>query len=176
MFFFCPFRFRLFGFYDIRFKIFHNISGIVCDRNCFRYFVIYNYISSTSSFSLIFPNGSYWSQGIVPHLKDEGKNALAKEMGFSVPFTTFGSDDQPDNPLTKLARAYSDEGKVSVTSFPLPSQQWQDDLTSALLNYVQGGGKWSDFENAFTSGWKKDWDNNKSVLGMLPESKAFDAK
>lgn len=61
MFFFCPFRFRLFEFYDIRFKIFHNISGIVCDRNCFRYFVIYNYISSTSSFSLIFPNGSYWS-------------------------------------------------------------------------------------------------------------------
>ncbi|RSX54579.1 ABC transporter substrate-binding protein [Bifidobacterium samirii] len=107
---------------------------------------------------------------------DEGKNALAKEMGFSVPFTTFGNNDQPDNPLTKLARAYADEGKPSVTSFPLPSQQWQDDLTSALLNYVQGGGEWSDFEDAFTSGWKKDWDNNKSVLGMLPESKAFDAQ
>lgn len=106
---------------------------------------------------------------------DEGKNALSKEMSFSVPFTTFGDDDQPENPLTKLARSYADEGKKSVTSFPLPSQQWQDDLTSALLNYVQGGGQWSDFESAFTNGWKKDWDNNKSVLGMLPESKAFDA-
>ena len=86
MFFFCPFRFRLFEFYDIRFKIFHNISGIVCDRNCFRYFVIYNYISSTSSFSLIFPNGSYWSQGIVPHLNE---NLTSSKVGFFFIFTRF---------------------------------------------------------------------------------------
>lgn len=86
MFSFCPFRFRLFEFYDIRFKIFHNISGIVCDRNCFRYFVIYNYISSTSSFSLIFPNGSYWSQGIVPHLNE---NFTSSKVGFFFIFTRF---------------------------------------------------------------------------------------
>ena len=107
---------------------------------------------------------------------DEGKQALSKEMGFSVPFTTFGDDDQPKNPLTKIARSYSEDGKQSVTSFPLPSAQWQDDLTSALISYAQGGADWSGFEKAFTEGWKTDWANNEKVLGMLPEATAFDAK
>ena len=107
---------------------------------------------------------------------DEGKQALSKEMGFSVPFTTFGDDDQPENPLTKIARSYSEDGKQSVTSFPLPSAQWQDDLTSALISYAQGGADWSGFEKAFTEGWKTDWANNEKVLGMLPEATAFDAK
>ena len=73
-------------FYDIWLKIFHNISGIVCDRNCFRYFVIYNYISSTFSFSLIFPNVSYWSQGIVSHLNE---NFTSSKVGFFFIFTRF---------------------------------------------------------------------------------------
>ena len=107
---------------------------------------------------------------------DEGKQALSKEMGFSVPFTTFGDDDQPENPLTKIARSYSEDGKQSVTSFPLPSAQWQDDLTSALISYAQGGADWSGFEKAFTEGWKTDWANNEKVLGMLPEATDFDAK
>ncbi len=105
---------------------------------------------------------------------DEGKQALSKEMGFSVPFTTFGDDDQPENPLTKIARSYSEDGKQSVTSFPLPSAQWH--LTSALISYAQGGADWSGFEKAFTEGWKTDWANNEKVLGMLPEATAFDAK
>ena len=107
---------------------------------------------------------------------DKGKEIMSKGMGFAVPFTTFGDDDQPENPLTKIARSYSEDGKQSVTSFPLPSAQWQDDLTSALISYAQGGADWSGFEKAFTEGWKTDWANNEKVLGMLPEATAFDAK
>lgn len=105
---------------------------------------------------------------------DEGKETLSKEMGFSVPFTTFGDDNQPDNPLTVAARAYDKEGKPSVRSFTVPSQQWQDNMTNALTDYAQGNGDWSAFEKAFVDGWKSEWANNEKVLGMLPESKAFD--
>ena len=48
---------QAFEFYDIWLKIFHNISGIVCDRNCsLGISVIYNYISS----HLLFPDISKW--------------------------------------------------------------------------------------------------------------------
>ena len=49
---------------------------------------------------------------------NEAKKILSKDMGFSVPFTTFTDDYQPDNPLTEAARAYSNDGKTEVRSSP----------------------------------------------------------
>ena len=68
---------------------------------------------------------------------NEAKKILSKDMGFSVPFTTFTDDYQPDNPLTEAARAYSNDGKTEVRSFTIPDQQWQDDIASALVEYTQ---------------------------------------
>ncbi len=48
---------------------------------------------------------------------NEAKKILSKDMGFSVPFTTFTDDYQPDNPLTEAARAYSNDGKTEVRSY-----------------------------------------------------------
>ncbi|KFJ03670.1 ABC transporter substrate-binding protein [Bifidobacterium subtile] len=105
---------------------------------------------------------------------DEGKESLSKEMGFSVPFTTFDNDKyQPANPLTTAARAYAKEGKPSAQSFTVPSQQWQDDLANALTEYAQGTGKWSKFESAYVGGWQKEWQNNQKVLGLLPQVEPF---
>jgi raffinose/stachyose/melibiose transport system substrate-binding protein len=101
----------------------------------------------------------------------EGKKVLSQEMGFSAPFTTFTDSDQPANPLTTAARAYAKAGKPEVRSFPLPSPQWQEDLTNALTEYAQGTGKWSTFESKFTKGWQSEWAHNKSELGLLPEAK-----
>jgi raffinose/stachyose/melibiose transport system substrate-binding protein len=103
----------------------------------------------------------------------EGKEILSKEMGFSVPFTTFTDSDQPSNPLTTAARAYQKAGKNDVRSFPLPSPQWQEDLTSALTEYAQGTGTWAKFSSTFTEEWKSEWAHNKSELGLLPESQKF---
>ena len=88
---------------------------------------------------------------------NEAKKILSKDMGFSVPFTTFTDDYQPDNPLTEAARAYSNDGKTEVRSFTIPDQQWQDDIASALVEYTQGTGKWDKVQSAFVDGWSTEW-------------------
>ena len=35
---------------------------------------------------------------------DEGKKVMSQDMGFAVPSTAYGDEDQPDNPLTAAAR------------------------------------------------------------------------
>ena len=107
---------------------------------------------------------------------NEAKKILSKDMGFSVPFTTFTDDYQPDNPLTEAARAYSNDGKTEVRSFTIPDQQWQDDIASALVEYAQGTGKWDKVQSAFVDGWSTEWNNNEESLGSVPEAQKFDAK
>lgn len=107
---------------------------------------------------------------------DEAKQILAKDCGFSVPFTTFGDDEQPDNPLTVAAKAYTDEGKTEVRSFTIPNQQWQDDIANALIEYAQGTGDWSAVEDAFVNGWAEEWANNEDSLGMLPQAESFSSE
>ena len=106
---------------------------------------------------------------------DEAKKVLSQDMGFSVPFTTFGDDDQPNNPLTTAAKAYAAEGKTEVRSFTVPDQKWQDDIASALIEYAQGTGKWDAVQTAFVDGWSTEWDNNESSLGTLPEAQPFES-
>ena len=73
---------------------------------------------------------------------DTGKKTLAKEMGFAVPFTTFGDDEQPDNPLVAAAKVWSDDkGKKTVYSANIPGQQWMDNISNALVEYTQGTGR-----------------------------------
>ena len=89
---------------------------------------------------------------------DEGKNALATEMGFSTPFKTF-SDVTTDNPLIDAAAAYTEEGRESVTwaYTMIPSEQWKNDLGSAMLEYAQGTGSWDKVVSAFVDGWASEY-------------------
>lgn len=104
----------------------------------------------------------------------EAKKMIAKDMGFSAPFTTFGDDMQPDNPLILLATAYSQRGVAELRSFTLPDQQWQDDLTNALTEYAQGTGDWAQVQSAYVDGWSREWEVNKDVLQVMPEARPFD--
>lgn len=106
---------------------------------------------------------------------DSAKKILAKDMGFSVPFTTFTKDYQPENPLTTAAQAYTKAGKTEVRSFTIPDQQWQDDLSSALLAYAQGTGDWGQVKDAFVNGWATEWANNEESLGSVPQAQKFNA-
>ena len=104
----------------------------------------------------------------------EGRTTLSKEMGFSVPFTTFGDEYQPDNPLTTAAKQYQKEGKPSPFSINIPGQQYIDDLSNALLEYSQGTGKWNKVQEAFTKDWTAQWESYKQAEGMLPPAGKFD--
>lgn len=89
---------------------------------------------------------------------DAGKNALAVEMGFSTPFKTF-SDVKTENPLIDAYSESLKEGKESVpwTYTMIPSEQWKDDLGSALLEYAQGTGSWDKVESAYVDGWATEY-------------------
>ncbi|MEE1296521.1 MAG: ABC transporter substrate-binding protein [Bifidobacterium sp.] len=103
----------------------------------------------------------------------QAKRILSKDMGFSVPCTTFGSDDQPDNPLSVQARAYTQRHVSEVRSFTIPDQQWQDDLSGALTQYVQGTGSWDQVKDAYVNGWNTEWAANKDILRTMPQADRF---
>lgn len=53
---------------------------------------------------------------------DEGKDAMVNKLGNAAPFTTFGDDEKPSDPLAKEMYRYMENGKTSVswnfTTFP----------------------------------------------------------
>ena len=90
---------------------------------------------------------------------DAGKNSLATEMGFVTPFSTFTDDYLPANPLVAAADEYVKKGTVSVTwNFTtMPSEEWKNQLGSAMLEYAQGTGNWDAVVTAFVDGWATEY-------------------
>ena len=89
---------------------------------------------------------------------DTGRDMLANEMGFVTPFTTF-DEYLPSNPLVKANAEYEASGKtpVSWNFTTMPSENWKNNLGSALLEYAQGTGKWDAVEKAFVDGWATEY-------------------
>ena len=91
---------------------------------------------------------------------DKGKEALSQKMGFTTPFKSF-SDVKSDNPLVQAAVEDQNSDKIAVSwNFTMmPSEQWKNDLGSALLEYAQGTGNWDGVKSAFVDGWAKEYAN-----------------
>lgn len=91
---------------------------------------------------------------------DKGKEALSQKMGFTTPFKTFSSV-KSDNPLVTDAMDDQKSGTTAVSwNFTMmPSEQWKNDLGSALLEYAQGTGNWDGVKSAFVDGWAKEYAN-----------------
>lgn len=89
---------------------------------------------------------------------DEGRDMLANQMGFVTPFTTF-ADYLPGNPLVQANEEYTEAGKIPVSwNFTtMPSENWKNNLGSALLEYAQGTGDWNGVVTAFVDGWAKEY-------------------
>ncbi|MDO4327885.1 MAG: ABC transporter substrate-binding protein [Lachnospiraceae bacterium] len=90
---------------------------------------------------------------------DEGKTALAEDMGFVTPFTTFTEEYLPANPLVAAADEYVKNGKTSVSwNFTtMPSEEWKNQLGSAMLEYAQGTGDWDAVVKAFVDNWAVEY-------------------
>lgn len=99
-----------------------------------------------------------------------GKEIMSKEMGFSVPFSTFGKDDQPTtNPIMVAAKELNKKYPPYPASLT-PSSQWAKGIGDALTEYVQGTGKWDGVEQAVIGAWTTEWENYKEQNGSLPEN------
>lgn len=90
---------------------------------------------------------------------DEGRTSLSQEMGFVTPFKTFDENFESDNPLVVDANKYIADGKTSVSwNFTtMPSEEWKNQVGSAMLEYAQGTGEWDAVEKAFVDGWATEY-------------------
>ena len=90
---------------------------------------------------------------------DEGRDALANQMGFVTPFKAFDDGYTSHNALLDAAARYIAEGKTSVSwNFPtMPSETWKNNLGAALLEYAQGTGTWDNVKTAFVDGWASEY-------------------
>lgn len=90
---------------------------------------------------------------------DEGRTSLSQEMGFVTPFKTFDENFESDNPLVVDANKYIADGKTSVAwNFTtMPSEEWKNQVGSAMLEYAQGTGEWDAVEKAFVDGWATEY-------------------
>ena len=90
---------------------------------------------------------------------DTGKKSLSQDMGFTTPFKTF-DDVKFDNPLTEAAVEDQKSGKTQVSwNFTMmPSEEWNNKVGQALLEYAQGTGKWDAVKTAFVDGWASEYE------------------
>lgn len=87
---------------------------------------------------------------------DYGKNAVVNDLGFVAPFTSFGDDEKPTDPLAKEVLAWmAKDGYTSVKwSFAgIPSEKWKSDFGASLLEYVQGQKDWTKVVDDAKASW-----------------------
>ena len=87
---------------------------------------------------------------------EEGVKALCADMGFVIPFK---SNLPSTNALVNVANEYVANGFAPVSwNFPtMPSEQWKNDLGSALTAYSAGTGEWAGVVTAFVDGWATEY-------------------
>lgn len=92
---------------------------------------------------------------------ETGKKALAQDMGFVTPFKSFTDADTTTNPLVIASNEYIAKGTESVAwcFTTMPSEEWKNQLGSAMLEYAQGTGDWSAVQKAFVDNWATEYAN-----------------
>lgn len=83
------------------------------------------------------------------------KNAMEK-LGLVAPFSTFGADERPDNPLVAEMFYYLDNPAITSVSwnFPtFPSQEFKNELGAALYDYAIGNSDWDHVAKTFIDTW-----------------------
>lgn len=89
---------------------------------------------------------------------DTGKDYMVNGLGNAAPFTTFGDDEKPTDPLAKEMYNYMESGKTSVTwNFTtFPSQAFKDDFGAALLEYCNGNMTWDEVKDLVVTRWAEE--------------------
>lgn len=90
------------------------------------------------------------------YTSDEGKAHVLNDLGFIVPFDSFGENDRPSDPLAQQLMIWSNKGGVSSVPWNFtvyPSQKFKDMFGANLLLYAQGQMSWDDVSKAVVNDW-----------------------
>ncbi len=150
-----------------------DVDGNVVTEENVKFMPIYTGVSGEENQGLCIGTENYWcvnSQASEADKKatldfvnwmissETGKDYMVNKLGNSAPFTTFGDDEKPTDPLAKSMLASMESGKTAVVwAFTVfPSQQFKDDFGAALLEYANGNMTWEDVESLVKTRWAEE--------------------
>ncbi len=90
---------------------------------------------------------------------DTGKEYVTNELNFITPFSSFDTDEVPDDPLAREVVAWmnrDDRDSVDWNFTLFPSQSFKDKFGSSLLAYAQGTKPWNEVRDSVISDWKNE--------------------
>ena len=95
----------------------------------------------------------------------KGKNYVTNQLGFIAPFTTFGEEEKPADPLAREVLKWME--KDGVRSIPwtfaaFPSEEFKNQFGNALLEYAQGSLDWSGVTQVFIDAWASEYAATRS--------------
>jgi raffinose/stachyose/melibiose transport system substrate-binding protein len=85
-----------------------------------------------------------------------GKKAAVEKFGFTAPFTTFGANERPTDPLALEMFRYMDDKTVTSVTWnfvSFPSQEFKNNLGASLYQYALGQKTW----DALVADTKTSW-------------------
>ena len=88
---------------------------------------------------------------------DTGKALATSELGFISPFTTFGSDENPSDPLAQEIVKSMDNTELKSVSWnftSFPSQEFKNQFGANLLQYCTGDMEWDAVVSGVVESWK----------------------
>jgi raffinose/stachyose/melibiose transport system substrate-binding protein len=94
---------------------------------------------------------------------EAGKKNVKDVLGFVAPFSTFGVNERPSDPLVLEMFRYLDDSSLASVSWnftTFPSQEFKNELGANLAAYAQGSKSWNDLAQAMI----KSWGSEKAAL------------
>jgi len=90
---------------------------------------------------------------------ETGKQFVIHDLGFNAPFTSFGENEKPIDPLSRSVAEWMDHEDVRqipwvFTAFP--SDEFKNRFGSALLEYAQGTRDWDSVIAAVRENWAEE--------------------
>lgn len=95
-----------------------------------------------------------------------GKKAVVNDLGFIAPFTSFGADEKPSDPLAKELLGWMEKDgyeSVAWTFKGIPSEKWKNDFGADLLLYAQGQKEWAAVVDSAKSSWATEREAAKAA-------------
>lgn len=90
---------------------------------------------------------------------ETGKKYVTEKLGFSTPFSTFGVNETPADPLAKEVKRYMSEGDTENVGWVFtvfPGTVFKENFGAALLSYVQGKNSFDDVKRIFRESWERE--------------------
>jgi raffinose/stachyose/melibiose transport system substrate-binding protein len=88
-----------------------------------------------------------------------GKKNVTEKLGFVAPFSTFGPEERPDDPLVKEMFVFLDDPAITSVSwnFPtFPGQEFKNELGANLFAYGLGTITWEALTKAMADSWASE--------------------